>query len=141
MTGVQTCALPIYTIPNNFYGASSHSTTGNFGFKWASNDTPNGNTGGYRSGVCISGAICEENLPKKFTHPTRIAICTGTNGSDISFDDGRHWQSIAKQTLKSGSYFEGSFNACSFSSNFLWMVGNTGKFQRIPISDLLHLTE
>lgn len=130
-----------YTLPNNFYGASSHSTTGNFGFKWASNDTPNGNTGGYRSGVCISGTLNVENPPQKFTHSTRIAICTGTNGSDISFDEGRNWQSIAKQTLKSGSYFDGSFNACSFSSNFLWMVGNTGKFQRIPISDLLHLTE
>ena len=119
-----------------------------------------GNTGGYRSGVCISAPISNEQL---LSHPrpakaqtgvhqpndttmisliksgNRITFCTGTNGSDISSDNGVSWYYIPKQTLASGLYFEGSFNACAFSSKHLWMVGNSGKFQRILITDLLSM--
>jgi hypothetical protein len=154
-----------YTLPDSFAKASAHSTTTNFGLKWTDGNGSigngsTGNTGGYRSGVCISAPISSEQL---LSHPrpakaqtgvhkpnnttvnfpiksgNRITFCTGTNGSDISSDNGLTWYSIPKQTLNSGIHFEGSFNACAFSSNYLWTVGNSGKFQRIPITDLLSM--
>jgi hypothetical protein len=154
-----------YTLPDSFAKASAHSTKTNFGLKWTDGNGSigngsTGNTGGYRSGVCISAPISSEQL---LSHPrpakaqtgvhkpndtnmnsliksgNRITFCTGTNGSDISLDNGINWFKIPKQTLTSGLYFEGSFNACAFSSNYLWMVGNSGKFQRIQISDLLSM--
>jgi hypothetical protein len=154
-----------YTLPDSFNGASAHSTNANFGLKWTDGNGSigngsTGNTGGYRSGVCISAPISSEQL---LSHPrpakaqtgvhkpnditmnsliksgNRITFCTGTNGSDISLDNGINWFKIPKQTMTSGLYFEGSFNACAFSSKHLWMVGNSGKFQRIPISDLLSM--
>jgi len=149
-----------YTLPDSFNGASAHSTNANFGLKWSGGKGFQGHTGGYRSGVCISAPISSEQL---MSHPTsarvqtgihkpndttmnsliksgnRITFCTGTNGSDISSDNGVSWYSIPKQTLTSGLYFEGSCNACAFSSKHLWVVGNSGKFQRIPISDLLSM--
>ena len=134
-----------YTLPDSFNGASAHSTTANFGLKWSGGKDPQGNTGGYRSGVCISEAILNSQLTSQSAEHMRIkkcdriAICTGTNGSDISIDNGINWFKIPKKNLTSGLYFEGSFNACAFSSNYLWMVGNSGKFQRIPISDLLSM--
>ena len=134
-----------YTLPDSFNGASAHSTTANFGLKWSGGKDPQGNTGGYRSGVCISEAILNSQLTSqsaehmRINKCDRIAICTGTNGSDISIDNGINWFKIPKKNLTSGLYFEGSFNACAFSSNYLWMVGNSGKFQRIPISDLLSM--
>ncbi|MCX6177514.1 MAG: hypothetical protein NTZ00_09200 [Bacteroidetes bacterium] len=134
-----------YTLPDSFNGASAHSTTANFGLKWSGGKDPQGNTGGYRSGVCISEAILNSQLKSQSAEHMRIkkcdriAICTGTNGSDISIDNGINWFKIPKKNLSSGLYFEGSFNACAFSSNYLWMVGNSGKFQRIPISDLLSM--
>lgn len=150
-----------YTLPDSFAKASAHSATTNFGLKWTDGNGSTGNTGGYRSGVCISAPISSEQL---LSHPrpakaqtgvhkpndttmnsliksgNRITFCTGTNGSDISLDNGINWFKIPKQTLTSGLYFEGSFNACAFSSKYLWMVGNSGKFQRIPISDLLSMS-
>lgn len=154
-----------YTKPDSFTRASAHSTATNFGLKWTGGNEQIGNgtvgnTGGYRSGVCISAPIASKQLESDSTtaraqmgfekpnNPTmnfhlisanRIAICTGTNGSDISSNNGVSWYSIPKQTLQSGIYFEGSFNACAFSCNHLWMVGNSGKFQRIPINDLLSI--
>jgi len=149
-----------YTLPDSFNGASAHSTNANFGLKWSGGKGFQGHTGGYRSGVCMSRPISSEQLQ---SHPTpervqtsihrpndttmnslikngnRITFCTGTNGSDISLDNGIDWFKIPKQTLASGLSFEGSFNACAFSSKHLWMVGNSGKFQRIPISDLLSM--
>ena len=153
-----------YTLPDSFTKASAFTTSNNFGLKWSGGNEQmgnrlTGNTGGYRSGVCISAPISSEQLE---SHPTparvqmgihkpndttvifhvisgnRIAFCTGTNGSDIS-DNGGSWYSIPNQMLDSGIYFEGSFNACAFSCNHLWMVGNSGKFQRIPITDLLSI--
>ncbi len=153
-----------YTLPDSFTKASAFTTSNNFGLKWTGGNEQmgnrlTGNTGGYRSGVCISAPISSEQLE---SHPTparvqmgihkpndttvifhvlsgnRIAFCTGTNGSDIS-DNGGSWYSIPNQMLDSGIYFEGSFNACAFSCNHLWMVGNSGKFQRIPITDLLSI--
>ena len=149
-----------YTLPDRSNEASAHSTTANFGLKWSGGKGPQGHTGGYRSGVCISRPIPSEQLqsnprparvqtdvhkPNDTTMNSfiesgnRITFCTGTNGSDMSSDNGLSWYFIPKQILKSGLYFEGSFNACAFSSNYLWMVGNSGKFQRIPISDLLSM--
>ena len=149
-----------YTLPHSFNGASAHSTTTNFGLKWTGGKGFQGHTGGYRSGVCMSRPISSEQLQ---SYPTparvqtgihkpndttmnsliesgnRITFCTGTNGSDISSDNGVSWYSIPKQTLNSGIHFEGSFNACAFSTKHLWIVGNSGKFQRIPISDLLSM--
>lgn len=128
-----------YTLPDSCTRAFAHSTTNNFGLKWSGAHGTQGNTGGYRSGVCISRArpltpgIHESLRIKTFQ---RIAICTGTNGSDISFDNGINWLNIPKQTLKSGLEFNGSYNACVFSENYLWMVGNSGKFIRIPIEDM-----
>ena len=148
-----------YTLPDSFNGASAHSTNANFGLKWSGGKGFQGHTGGYRSGVCMSRPISSEQLlsqstltsqmaAQEFNNTTvnfpiksgnRITFCTGTNGSDISSDNGVSWYSIPKQTLNSGIHFEGSFNACAFSSKHLWMVGNSGKFQRIPISDLLSM--
>ena len=149
-----------YTLPDSFNGASAHSSNANFGLKWSGGKGFQGHTGGYRSGVCMSRPISSEQLQ---SYPTparvqtgihkpndttmnsliesgnRITFCTGTNGSDISSDNGVSWYSIPKQTLNSGIHFEGSFNACAFSSNYLWMVGNSGKIQRIPITDLLSM--
>ena len=149
-----------YTLPDSFNGASAHSPNANFGLKWSGGKGFQGHTGGYRSGVCMSRPISSEQL---LSHPrparahtgvhkpndttmnslikngNRITFCTGTNGSDISLDNGIDWFKIPKQTLASGLYFEGSFNACAFSSKHLWMVGNSGKFQRIPFSDLLSM--
>jgi hypothetical protein len=137
-------------------GSIGNGSTGN----GSTGNGSTGNTGGYRSGVCISAPISSEQL---LSHPrpakaktgvhkpndttmisliksgNRITFCTGTNGSDISLDNGINWFKIPKQTMTSGLYFEGSFNACAFSSKHLWMVGNSGKFQRIPISDLLSM--
>ena len=148
-----------YTLPDSFNGASAHSTNANFGLKWSGGKGFQGHTGGYRSGVCMSRPISSEQLQsqstltsqmaaQEFNNTTvnfpiksgnRITFCTGTNGSDISSDNGVSWYSIPKQTLNSGIHFEGSFNACAFSSNYLWMVGNSGKIQRIPITDLLSM--
>ena len=148
-----------YTLPDSFNGASAHSTNANFGLKWSGGKGSQGHTEGYRSGVCMSRPISSEQLlsqstlrsqmaAQEFNNTTvnfpiksgnRITFCTGTNGSDISSDNGVSWYSIPKQTLNSGIHFEGSFNACAFSSNYLWTVGNSGKFQRIPISDLLSM--
>jgi len=148
-----------YTLPDSFNGASAHSTNANFGLKWSGGKGFQGHTGGYRSGVCMSRPISSEQLlsqstlrsqmaAQEFNNTTvnfpiksgnRITFCTGTNGSDISSDNGVSWYSIPKQTLNSGIHFEGSFNACAFSSKHLWMVGNSGKFQRIPISDVLSM--
>jgi hypothetical protein len=148
-----------YTLPDSFRGASAHTTASNFGLKWADVKTNQSHTDGYRSGVCFSGPIfgaasqSKPNITSKsestdskdttlnfhLTKDSRIAICTGTNGSDISFDFGKNWIKIPKQTLRSGLIFDGSFNACAFSCNYLWMVGNSGKFQRIPITDLMSI--
>ncbi|MEY4543686.1 MAG: hypothetical protein RL411_1763 [Bacteroidota bacterium] len=149
-----------YTLPDSFNGASAHSPNANFGLKWSGGKGFQGHTGGYRSGVCMSRPISSEQLlshqrparahtgvhkPNDTTmnslikNGNRITFCTGTNGSDISLDNGIDWFKIPKQTLASGLYFEGSFNACAFSSKHLWMVGNSGKFQRIPFSDLLSM--
>ena len=152
-----------YTIPDSFTKTSAYTTSNNFGLKWTGGNEQIGNglignTGGYRSGVCISGPISSMQLVSQapsrsqigllerndttylpIKSGNRIAICTGTNGSDISSNNGVSWYSIPKQTLTSGIYFEGSFNACAFSCNYLWMAGNSGKFQRIPLTDLLSI--
>lgn len=69
--------------------------------------------GGYRSGV----AYCSRG---------NLWVCTGTNGSDISRDDGRTWKPLSI----------GGFNACTFSQNYLWLCGNKGQVKRIALEDI-----
>ncbi|TNE81279.1 MAG: hypothetical protein EP332_03935 [Bacteroidetes bacterium] len=68
---------------------------------------------GYRSGVASSS-------------DNKVSICTGTNGSDISFDGGINWQPINLPGM----------NTVQFSPNFLWMAGNKGQVLRVAYKDL-----
>ena len=89
---------------------------------------------GYRSGICLLHKIPNQKL--RFTnhslhrkrHSIRLAICTGTNGTDISFDGGTSWKFLSER----------GYNSCGFSKNWLWMVGNKGSWIKIPIQNLIH---
>ena len=65
---------------------------------------------GYRSAVGF--------VPNK-----KIAICTGTNGTDMSFDDGLTWKSFSTE----------GFNAIGFapSGKFAYLAGGNGRISRI----------
>jgi len=65
---------------------------------------------GYRSAV---GFVPNKN----------IAICTGTNGADMSFDDGLRWKSFSTE----------GFNAIGFapSGKFAYLAGGNGRISRI----------
>lgn len=65
---------------------------------------------GYRSGVAAS-------------RDGRIMLCTGTNGCDVSYDGGLNWKPIDLPGM----------NVVQFSRNYVWMAGNKGQVQRIPI--------
>jgi hypothetical protein len=110
---------------------------------------------GYRSGVCISATINKDTVFKLFFQDTRnlcegfftahgetpsqfffktnrrkeipISICTGTNGTDISFDGGVHWLQLSQ---------ERGFNACSWTCNNLILVGNQGKIRAFTLEEL-----
>lgn len=110
---------------------------------------------GYRSGVCISAPINKDTVFKLFFQDTRnhcegfymahgetpaefflitnrrkeipISICTGTTGTDISFDGGIHWLQLSQ---------ERGFNACSWSCNKLILVGNQGKISAFSLEEL-----
>lgn len=64
---------------------------------------------GYRSGVA------------SFNNG-QMWVCTGTNGTDFSLDDGKNWRA----TDLAG------YNACAFSSNYLWLCGDKGAVIRVP---------
>lgn len=81
--------------------------TSNGGKSWQS---PKAMPGGYRSAVY--------NLPNSNTW-----ICTGSSGTDLSLDNGVTWQS----TDMTG------FNTIGSSKNYLWLVGNKGKWQRVEL--------
>lgn len=48
-------------------------------------------------------------------------VCTGTNGTDISKDDGKTWTSLPLE----------GYNSCAFSSNYLWLCGDKGRVLRV----------
>lgn len=50
-------------------------------------------------------------------------VCTGTNGTDISKDDGKTWSPLPLE----------GYNSCAFSKNFLWLCGDKGRVLRALI--------
>ena len=122
---------------------------------WRASATP---PHGYRSGVCVSAGINKDSLfqlffkdknnqcqrfsqahgelPHTYFYQTNhkkeipIAICTGTSGTDISFDGGNHWLPLSE---------ERGFNACTWSCNHLILAGNLGKVQSISLRELSNL--
>jgi len=88
-----------YTKPNDSARTAAMSTDG--GWTWtASTDPPHG----YRSGV-------------QWSVPLKVWITVGTNGSDISWDDGRTWQLLDN----------GNWNALSLP----FVVGPNGRIARL----------
>lgn len=69
--------------------------------------------GGYRSGVAEYGN-------------GQFWVCTGTNGTDISFDDGKTWDALPLS----------GFNAVAFSENYLWLCGNKGEVKRVAVEEV-----
>ncbi|MBM3937861.1 MAG: hypothetical protein FJ333_04295 [Sphingomonadales bacterium] len=110
---------------------------------------------GYRSGVCISTPINKDTVfnlffgdsrnhcqsfydafgkqPADFFYTTHrkksitIAICTGTSGTDVSFDGGIHWLALSN---------ERGFNACTWSCNTLILAGNLGKIESLSLREI-----
>ncbi|KOY84938.1 hypothetical protein AD998_01135 [bacterium 336/3] len=96
-----------YTTPNEPNKTSIY--TRNSGKTWKlSKKMPNG----YRS--CVSYVRGD------------IYICAGTNGSDISKDGGKTWQSVSSE----------GFNTIRFAQNGKvgWAVGNKGKIFKVSIN-------
>ncbi|MDX5320699.1 MAG: hypothetical protein LPK45_06320, partial [Bacteroidota bacterium] len=85
-----------------YYDTASHS------LQWS--EIP---PGGYRSGV-------DEYRNGE------LWVCTGTNGSNVSVDNGKTWKALPI----------GGYNACDFSSQYLWLCGNKGSVKRVAISSL-----
>jgi hypothetical protein len=56
-----------------------------------------------------------------------VAICTGTTGTDISFDGGKHWLPLSQ---------ERGFNACAWSCSQLILAGNLGKVQSLSLREI-----
>lgn len=63
---------------------------------------------GYRSGVA------------EFNNG-QIWVCTGTNGTDVSKDDGKTWLPLPLE----------GYNSCAFSKNYLWLCGDKGRVLRV----------
>ena len=110
---------------------------------------------GYHSGVCISAPINKDTVfnlffgdsrnhcqsfydafgkqPADFFYTTHrknsitMAICTGTSGTDISFDGGIHWLALSN---------ERGFNACAWSCNTLILAGNLGKIESLSLREI-----
>lgn len=92
-------------------GDSVSFLSANFGKTWqASKTMPHG----YRSSVIY--------VPK-----AKMWICTGTNGTDVSTDDGINWSKTA---------FSG-YNVCAASRHYIWFAGNKGSWQRVEITDFV----
>jgi hypothetical protein len=88
-----------YTKPNESAGTAAWSSNG--GSTWTASTTP---PHGYRSTVQWSESL-------------KLWITAGTNGSDISRDDGRTWQLLDN----------GNWNALSFP----FIVGPQGRIARL----------
>lgn len=91
-------------------GDSTSFFSSDFGKTWQASTTM---PSGYRSAVTY--------LPK-----AKLWICTGTNGTDISKDDGHNW----RKTSYAG------YNVCAASRHYLWFAGNKGKWERVQIKDI-----
>jgi len=70
---------------------------------------------GYRSGIA------------QFNNG-QMWVCTGTNGTDFSLDDGKTWRASALS----------GFNACAFSNKYLWLCGNKGQVLRVDALSIVH---
>lgn len=88
-----------YTKPNESAGTAARSSDG--GEHWTASTTP---PHGYRSAV-------------QWSEPLKLWITAGTNGSDISHDDGRTWQPLDN----------GDWNALSLP----FIVGPKGRIARL----------
>jgi len=139
----------------NFQGDSSGAIaayTHNIQGHWYPAATP---PRGYRSGVCISAPINKDTVfnlffgdsrnrcqsfydafgkqPADFFNTTHrkksitISICTGTSGTDVSFDGGIHWMALSN---------ERGFNACTWSCNTLILAGNLGKIESLSLREI-----
>jgi photosystem II stability/assembly factor-like uncharacterized protein len=95
-----------YTKPNDSTGTAAWSSNG--GETWTASTTP---PHGYRSVVQWGGSIKQSS--DRFT----AWITAGTNGSDISRDDGRTWKSLD----------DGNWNALSLP----FVVGPNGRIGRL----------
>ncbi len=95
-----------YTKPNETAGTAAWSSDG--GEHWAAATTP---PHGYRSAVQWGGSI------KQLADRINAWIAAGTNGSDISRDDGRTWQPLD----------DGNWNALSLP----FIVGPKGRIARL----------
>ena len=91
-----------YTRPNDSTGTAAWSSDG--GQHWTASTTP---PHGYRSAV-------------QWSEPLKLWITAGTNGSDISRDDGKIWQPLDN----------GNWNALSLP----FVVGPNGKIARLAAS-------
>jgi hypothetical protein len=89
-----------YTRPNEATGTAGFSTEDG-GWTWTASTTP---PHGYRSTV-------------QWSEPLRLWITAGTNGSDISRDDGRTWQPLDN----------GNWNALSLP----FIVGPQGRIAKL----------
>jgi hypothetical protein len=94
-----------YTKPNGSAGTAAWSTDG--GKTWTASTTP---PHGYRSTV-------------QWSEPLKLWITAGTNGSDISRDDGRTWQPLDN----------GNWNALSLP----FIVGPKGRIARLSSKALV----
>ena len=117
--------------------------------KWQSSILP---PRGYRSGVCLSHEISSDTIWRYFFNQHAdntaflshvfgnqvgfsemknklkyISICTGTNGSDISFDGGMKWYPL---TIGLG------YNSCEFYKGGVVFVGNKGAIEIVDFEEL-----
>jgi photosystem II stability/assembly factor-like uncharacterized protein len=88
-----------YKKPNESNGTAAYTTDG--GKSWTAADKP---PHGYRSSVAWDGA-------------DKAWIAVGTNGSDVSYDDGKTWQPLDN----------GNWNALSIP----WVVGPEGRIAKL----------
>jgi hypothetical protein len=56
-----------------------------------------------------------------------ISICTGTNGSDISFDGGKKWYPLSTGI---------GYNSCEFYNGGVVFVGNKGAIDIVDFAEL-----
>ena len=95
-----------YTKPNEATGTAAWSADG--GLHWTASRTP---PHGYRSTVQYSADL-------------KAWVTAGTNGSDISRDDGKTWQPIDN----------GNWNALSLP----FLVGPKGRIARLSVASAAH---
>jgi photosystem II stability/assembly factor-like uncharacterized protein len=96
-----------YAKPNESSGTAAYSSDG--GLHWTASTAP---PHGYRSSVAWSADL-------------QAWITVGTNGSDISRDDGKTWQPIKDPIMR-----DGNWNALSLP----FVVGPNGRIARLSIS-------